>query len=70
MMLLDTHAIIWLASDQDRLTEKGRELIRVMLASCMSLLCLHGRFPYCINEIVCNCQWSLRNMAISGIPNR
>ena len=28
MILFDTHAVVWLASDQDRLTEKGKELIR------------------------------------------
>ncbi|EFK11536.1 toxin-antitoxin system, toxin component, PIN family [delta proteobacterium NaphS2] len=28
MILLDTHAVVWLASDQDKLTEKGKGLIR------------------------------------------
>lgn len=28
MILLDTHAVVWLASDQDKLTENAKELIR------------------------------------------
>jgi len=27
MIILDTHAVVWLASDQDKLTEKGKGLI-------------------------------------------
>jgi len=50
MILLDTHAIVWLASDQDRLTEKGRELIRgnagqlyVSVVSAWEISILHKR---------------------------
>ncbi len=28
MLLLDTHALVWLASDQEQLTDRGRALIR------------------------------------------
>jgi PIN domain nuclease of toxin-antitoxin system len=28
MILLDTHAVVWLASDQDKLSENAKELIR------------------------------------------
>lgn len=28
MLLLDTHALVWLASDQEQLTDRGRSLIR------------------------------------------
>ena len=50
MILLDTHAIVWLASDQDRLTEKGRALIRdnagqlyVSVVSAWEISMLHKR---------------------------
>ncbi|MFO8090864.1 MAG: type II toxin-antitoxin system VapC family toxin [Desulfatiglandaceae bacterium] len=50
MILLDTHAIVWLASDQDRLTEKGRELISdnagrlyVSVVSAWEISILHKR---------------------------
>jgi PIN domain nuclease of toxin-antitoxin system len=28
MLLLDTHALVWLASDQEQLTDRGRAMIR------------------------------------------
>jgi len=50
MILLDTHAIVWLASDQDRFTEKGRALIRdnagqlyVSVVSAWEISMLHKR---------------------------
>lgn len=50
MILLDTHTVVWLASDQEKLTKKGRELIRdnadqlyLSVASAWEICILHKR---------------------------
>ena len=66
MILLDTHAIVWLASDQDRFTEKGRALIRDNAGQLYVSVVSAWEISMCINEIACNCPWSRNNMLIAS----